>query len=195
MERLSALMDDELDEYAIDGELDRIKGDPQREEAWATYHMIGDALRGQIDPVRGIDERVRTVLANEPTVLAPRSWKSNHVTQRVVLPLAASICGIAVVAWLALSSNSVISPVNNQVNNSMTPDVLATAPQVVQQPYAIIAEGSDASGIESIGSTSTDSAAEDMREYLMAHQQYSPSTAMQGVVPYVRTVSSGDAAR
>ena len=186
MERLSALMDDELDEHAIDGELDRIKGDPQREEAWATYHMIGDALRGQIDPVRAIGERVHTMLANEPTVLAPRSWKSNRMTQRVVLPLAASVCGIAVVAWLALSNNSAISP----ANNSVAPYVLATAAQVVQQPYAPAAEESDTSGNDSNGS-----AADDISEYLMAHQQFSPSTAMQGVVPYVRTVSSGDGAR
>jgi sigma-E factor negative regulatory protein RseA len=181
MERLSALMDDELDQHAIDGELDRIKGDPQREEAWATYHTIGDALRGQVDPVQGIDERVRTMLANEPTVLAPRSWKMNRAAQRVMLPLAASICGIAVVAWLALSNNSAISP----ANDSATPELLAVAPQVAQQPSLSVADEFETAGSE----------ADDMNEYLMAHQQFSPSTAMQGVVPYVRTVSSGDGAR
>lgn len=190
MERLSALMDDELEEHAIDGELDRIKGDPQREQAWATYHMIGDALRGQIDPVQGVRERVHSMLTDEPTVLAPRSWKAQRMSQKVVLPLAASVCGIAVVAWLALSTNSAISPANNPANNSLTTDVLATAPQAVQQPYATIAEGSPASESESSGP-----AADDMSEYLMAHQQFSPSTTKQGVVPYVRTVSSGDGAR
>jgi sigma-E factor negative regulatory protein RseA len=191
MERLSALMDDELDEHAIDGELDRIKSDPQREEAWATYHMIGDALRGQIDSVQGIDERVRIMLADEPTVLAPRTRRTNRVTQRVVLPLAASVCGIAVVAWLALSNNSAISP----ANIAKSPDVLATAPQVVQQSNETIAAASEAGETEAGGSESNGSAADDMSEYLMAHQQFSPSTAMQGVVPYVRTVSSGDGAR
>jgi sigma-E factor negative regulatory protein RseA len=181
MERLSALMDDELDEHAIDGELDRMKSDPQREEAWATYHMIGDALRGQIDPVQGIDERVHIMLADEPTVLAPRTRRTNRFTQRVVLPLAASVCGIAVVAWLALSNNSAISP----ANNTRSADVLATAPEVVQQSNETIAAVSESTG----------SAADDMSAYLMAHQQFSPSTAMQGVVPYVRTVSSGDGAR
>ncbi len=171
MERLSALMDDELDEPAIDGELDRIKGDPRRETTWATYHLIGDALRGQVTPVQGIGERVHTMLADEPTVLAPKAWKTHRVTQRLMLPLAASVCGIAVVAWLALSNNSAISP----ANNSVAPDMLAASPQVVQP-----VEGSDANAIS---------------EYLMAHQQFSPSTAMQGVVPYVRTVSSGDSAR
>jgi sigma-E factor negative regulatory protein RseA len=201
MERLSALMDDELDQHAIDGELDQIKGDPQREEAWATYHMIGDALRGQIDPVRGIEERVRAMLANEPTVLAPRSWKIGRAAQRVALPLAASVCGVAVVAWLALSSNSVISPAGNLA----TQDVVETPTHLVQQTNvagvdeAGLNEGGlneispDASGTGEIETAS--SATDDMNEYLMAHQQFSPSTAMQGVVPYVRTVSSGDNAR
>lgn len=186
MERLSALMDDELDEHAIDSELDHIKSDPEREEAWATYHIIGDALRGQIDPVQGIDERVRIMLADEPTVLAPRARKTNRFTQRVVLPLAASVCGIAVVAWLALSSNSAISP----VNTARSPEVLATAPQVIQQSNETFAVATETDGTES-----ADSAADDMNEYLMAHQQFSPSTVRQGVVPYVRTVSSGDGAR
>ncbi len=171
MERLSELMDGELSKHAIDGELDRIKGNAERESAWATYHLIGDALRGQVDPVQGIGERVHTMLANEPTVLAPRAWRTHRVTQRLVLPLAASVCGIAVVAWLALSNNSAISP----ANNAGTPDMLAASPQAVQQV--------DAPDADSIS------------EYLMAHQQFSPSTTMQGVVPYMRTVSSGDGAR
>jgi len=163
-----------------------MKSDPQREEAWAAYHMIGDVLRGQIDPVQGIDERVRIMLADEPTVPAPRTRRSNRFTQRVALPLAASVCGIAVVAWLALSNNSAISP----ANNTRSPDMLATAPQVVQQSNETIAAAFEADGSESNGS-----AADDMSAYLMAHQQFSPSTARQGVVPYVRTVSSGDGAR
>lgn len=171
MERLSELMDGELNDSAIDGELDRIEGDPQSETIWATYHLIGDALRGEVVRVGGIGQRVHFMLANEPTILAPRSRKRYGVTQRLVLPLAASVCGIAVVAWLALSNNPAISP----ANNTGTPEMLAASPQVVQQANA----------------TEADS----IHEYLMAHQQFSPSTTMQGVVPYVRTVSSGDGAR
>ncbi len=171
MEKLSALMDGELEERAIDSEIDRIKNDPELETTWATYHLIGDALRGEVVPVQGFAEGVHAILANEPTVLAPRKWKAKRATQRVLLPLAASVCGIAVVAWLALSNNTAISPANNPAG----PDILAASPQAIQQ--------------------SDESQANAMSEYLMAHQQFSPSTAMQGVVSYVRTVSSGDAAR
>jgi len=171
MERLSELMDGELNDSSIDGELDRIEGDPQNEAIWASYHLIGDVLRGEVVTVGGIGQRVHVVLANEPTILAPRPRKRHRFTQRLVLPLAASVCGVAVVAWLALSNNSAISP----VNNAGTPEMLAASPEIVQR-----AEATEADSIS---------------EYLMAHQQFSPSTAMQGVVPYVRTVSSGDGAR
>jgi sigma-E factor negative regulatory protein RseA len=171
MERLSELMDGELNDDAIDAELNRIKGDPEREAVWETYHLIGDALRGEDVPVVGIGERVHALLANEPTVLASRKLKPHRVAQRLMLPLAASVCGIAVVAWLALSNNPAILP----ASNSVTPDMLAASLQEEKR-----AEGSEADSIS---------------EYLMAHQQFSPSTTMQGVVPYVRTVSSGDSAR
>lgn len=171
MERLSELMDGELNDSSIDGELDRIEGDSENEAIWATYHLIGDVLRGEVVTANGIGQRVHAVLANEPTILAPRLRKRHGFTQRLVLPLAASVCGIAVVAWLALSNNPAISP----ANDAGTPEILAASPRIIQQTKA----------------TEADS----ISEYLMAHQQFSPSTTMQGVVPYVRTVSSGDGAR
>ena len=68
-------------------------------------------------------------------------------------------------------------------NNSLIP--IEDAPG----EYAVIADApsavADANQSESDG----------MSEYLMAHQQFSPSTAMQGVVPYVRTVSAVDGSR
>ena len=34
-----------------------------------------------------------------------------------------------------------------------------------------------------------------MNDYLLAHQEFSPSTAMQGVAPYVRTVADAQGQR
>ena len=82
MERLSALMDGELSEHAIDGELDRIKNNEEWEAAWATYHLIGDALRGQVDPVLGVGDRVHSMRATEPTLLAPRAWNKRISARR-----------------------------------------------------------------------------------------------------------------
>ena len=166
MERLSALMDGELDDHEVTGELASIKGDPQKETAWAAYHLIGDALRGESVIADDFTVRVQVKLNNEPTVLAPRRW-AHRPTRRVALPLAASLCGAAVVAWLALSNNPIMSPQDTPVS----PAVIAT--EEITDPSETVA----------------------MSEYLMAHQQFSPSTAMQGVVPYVRTVSTVNGSR
>ena len=169
MERLSALMDGELDDHEVAAELARIKGDPDREAAWAAFHLIGDALRGDGVAADDLTDRVHVRLNAEPTVVAPRRWM-RRTTQRVALPLAASLCGAAVVAWLALSNNAFLSP----QDDTGAAGIIAASPQTTEQ------DPSDADA---------------MSEYLMAHQQFSPSTAMQGVVPYVRTVSSADSSR
>jgi len=171
MEKLSALMDGELDDHEVVHELTRINGNPDREADWSIYHMIGDSLRGEHIVHDSLTGRVSARLANEPTVLAPRAWKMRRATKRVALPLAASLCGAAVVAWLALSNNALISPTDDRGENA----VAAISPESVTDA---LQPGGDA-----------------MSEYLMAHQQFSPSTAMQGVASYVRTVSTADASR
>lgn len=179
MERLSAFMDGELDENEIAGELARITSDPDRQALWAAYHLIGDSLRGQGVAVDDFTARVCARLNDEPTVLAPRK-PVHRATRRIALPLAASLCGAALVAWLALSNNPIVSPDSGDASPSMaaaTPQMAEATPQMVEVE---VADASDSDA---------------MSEYLMAHQQFSPSTAMQGVVPYVRTVSVADGAR
>jgi sigma-E factor negative regulatory protein RseA len=73
MERVSALMDGELEESEAEVELSRAKGDPAMREAWDTYHLIGDALRGQAALSADVLAKVSSALEQEPTVLAPRS--------------------------------------------------------------------------------------------------------------------------
>ncbi len=171
MERLSALMDGELDDREVVHELASIKADPEREAVWKVYHMIGDTLRGEEVYSSEVAAQVGARLDDEPTVLAPRMWKMGHATRRVALPIAASLCGAAVVAWLALSNNVLIP----------TEDAPGEVAVIAEAPEAVMDAGQ--------------SEADGMSEYLMAHQQFSPSTAMQGVVPYVRTVSAVDGSR
>ena len=171
MERLSALMDGELGEHEVVPELARTGNDPERQAAWETYHLIGDVLRGEAVISTGMAEKVSVRLASEPTVLAPRAWRLRRTTRQLALPLAASVCGVALVGWLALSLNSEVQTLPDQAGTR----VIASA-----QPVASETDRADD---------------EAMAEYLMAHQQFSPSTAMQGVVPYVRTVAASDSAR
>jgi sigma-E factor negative regulatory protein RseA len=173
MERLSALMDGELEEAEAEMELGRAKSDPALREAWDTYHLIGDALRGQADLSANVLAGVASSLADEPTVLAPRKRRQRPAT-RVALSLAASLCGVAVVGWLALYNN----PFVTQPESSESARVTAgSAP--AQAPVQVAAGPANSA----------------MNDYLIAHQEFSPSTAMQGMVSYVRTVSARDASR
>ncbi|MEX0958427.1 MAG: sigma-E factor negative regulatory protein [Burkholderiales bacterium] len=166
MERISALVDGELEDGELAGEFGRLRENPESRSAWDTYYLIGDVLRGQGPTAGGVVGRVTARLAEEPTVLAPKSRASSRMVRRVALPIAASVVGVAVVAWLAVFN-----------------DPFATQPALVADAEPTV-ESAPASA-EAVGPP--------MNEYLMAHQQFSPSTAMQGVGSYVRTVSVRDA--
>lgn len=165
MERISAFMDGEVEENEALAQVARLKQDASLRQTWETYHVVGDALRGETGHSPGFMRRFSAALEQEPTVLAPRRPAVRITARRVALSLAASFGGVALVAWLALS------------NNPLMPngEKLATQPP---QPATTLA-ASPANGA--------------VNDYLMAHQQFSPSTAMQGLAPYIRTVSGREA--
>lgn len=103
-EQLSALMDGEID-------LDRnphlytalCKSD-EASKCWFTYHLIGDALRGDLRMQTGLQGRVMQALESEPTVLAPRRRLRDLVQLPFMLPMAASVAAVAFVGWVVWQS-------------------------------------------------------------------------------------------
>jgi sigma-E factor negative regulatory protein RseA len=169
MERISAFMDGELEDFEVAGQVSRLKEDPQLRGAWDTYHLIGDAMRGDVGLSSDFAARISGRLAEEPTVVAPKPRVRARTIRRLALSAAASIGGVALVAWLALVDNPFL-PRQDLAVNQPTP-----APAAQTQLASISADGA-------------------VNDYLLAHQQFSPSTAMQGVASYVRTVSGRDSA-
>jgi sigma-E factor negative regulatory protein RseA len=75
-DQLSALMDGEFDIESAEHLITSAKSGGELKSCWAHYHLIGDALRGDvgrggIQMSHGFSSRVMSVLENEPTVLAP----------------------------------------------------------------------------------------------------------------------------
>ena len=165
MERISAFMDGEFDGIEAAGQVGRLKEDPQLRATWDTYHLIGDTLRGEkLVMSRDFTADFSARLADEPTVLAPRTRSPLQSTvRRFALPVAASVGGMALVAWLAVFSN----PFAPQKENL-----------AAKLPPAVEAKTRVANG--------------EVNDYLLAHQQFSSSTTLQGVASYVRTVSGQD---
>jgi len=108
----------------------------------------------------GFTARFSERLAAEATVLAPSSLPGRTPVQRFALAAAASVAAVALVGWLAFAPQP----------EAPQPIAQAPAPAPVVQAVNV----------------PLPSAAND---YLLAHQGFSPRVSLQGMAPYVRTVS------
>jgi len=171
MEKISALMDGELDGQQAQQQIRRLGENEELASSWHAFHLIGDAMRNERPLSPGFSQRVNSRIAAEPTVLAPRRSASKRVVA-YALSAAASLSAAALVGWVALSP----------VPPASQPEIAkASLPAVPVVPAS--ATSASAPTVASVPSDGT------MNEYLMAHQEFSPSTALQGVAPYIRSVS------
>jgi sigma-E factor negative regulatory protein RseA len=176
MESISVLMDGELGALEAQREIARIKEDRERRECWESFHLVGDALRGEKWRAPGLSEAFAARLAAEPTVLAPQrkfglSGKPRRFTT-YALSAAASLSAVALVAWVAISPNTPVGIQADATRSGVAQDLAASALKPVTLPPANVASDGR------------------MNEYLLAHQGFSPSTALQGLAPYIRSVSA-----
>jgi sigma-E factor negative regulatory protein RseA len=167
MDRISAFMDGESRQAETRLAILRLKQSDECCETWETFHLIGDIMRG--DPLLG-DEfmaRLHARMEREPTQLAPRvTWRK---TVRHTLSAAASLAAVAIILTIVLADN----PLKREAQMAAAPaDSVSKIAQAVPAPRPVPAANQGR-----------------INEYLMAHQEFSPSTAFQGVVPYVRAVA------
>ena len=193
-EQISVLMDGELDDQQAHQLCGQLKSEDSF-ECWATFHLIGDALRNECIVQSGFVQRFSERLALEPTVLAPVA----HVLHRAPEPhgfgfpsraalrsrpwyygmaAAASVAAVGIVGWFGAQEFSL-------------------GPAISEQAGATSAKPAFASIVTNAKSTaalSRQSQTPALDPYLLVHQEYSPATAMQGVRQYVRSVADVTAA-
>ena len=157
-ERISHLMDGELDDAAADAAFRELRH-PDGVATWVCYHVIGDALRRTGAPTPGFAERFAARLAAEPTVLAPKPRQVHRLP--AIWAAAATVAAVLVVGSVAVST---LQPQPTAVAKARE-SLAVRAPEVKPQPVS--------------------------PDYLLAHQEYSPTTQIQGVGPYLRAVSAG----
>jgi len=165
MDRLSALMDGELDGREAQGIIVRLKDDSELRIRWDDFHLVRDAIRGEPMLSSSFNERVSKRLAGEPTVLAPRRLL---LRTRRAMTYAMSAAASVAAAALVLSVAGQYAADKPNVAENIPPKGAVDAPQaqLVSTPY----DGR-------------------INELLLAHEVYSPSTALQGVAGYIRTVT------
>lgn len=160
-ERLSELMDGELDDKSAAEALQALGSDREAVRTWRTYQLISDAMRENRLLSADFAARLAGRLAAEPTVFAPRALREQSRTW-FALSAAASLAGVALVGWMALAPKPQTIP-------APTP-----APVAQMQPER-------KPNIVPLPTTAND--------YLLAHQGFSPRISLQGMAPYARTVA------
>lgn len=107
---ISCLLDDELETHRQHDVLTALHNNEELRSTWDNYQLIGDALRSTSGLSTNITASVMAGLRTEPTVLAPSARKPANMLRNVAA-LAASLAGVAVVGWLALSPPTAQMPI------------------------------------------------------------------------------------
>ena len=168
-EKISALMDGELGEEDATSLIRKFEATNGLREQWAVYHLISDVLEHSEARPIDVSRRVSARLAAEPPVQGVTVLRSRAKRKPVAYAAAASIAAVFAAGWMSLQTTQ--GP--HQQQN------LANAGPAPVNALPVIAVASPVSA----------SAPVQINDYLLAHREFSPSTAMHGVAPYTRTVS------
>ena len=158
-EKLSALMDGELDQEQARTVIKSLGSDDLSRQHWDLYHVIGEALRGD-DTGRAASHQRSTdaifaALAAEPTVLAPLMIKRMvEKRTRIALAMAASVITISAIGVVAVQQQ------NGQVAT------VQLVQQVAPQPVALSKLAPNATEVR-------------VNDYLVVHRQFSNPAAFQ----------------
>lgn len=157
--QVSALMDAEIEH---DGEIDQVlkhlRTDSDARPDWETFHLIGEVMRGESAITQpGFSKRVLDALEAEPTILAPGVEQRRSSISRTLMSIAASVMGVAAVAWGAMAFIGE-SPQSQMAGRNSSMTFAQTAPA-----------GFEGSRVDAAGTQ----AVTGMRDYLIAHQGFS----------------------
>lgn len=169
-ERISALLDGELSARERDRLLQELAKNPESRAVWQRYHVIGAALRKDIDVVVSADLPARVLhrIENDPLPFARafRHMPMQHFAKLAGgLAIAASVTAVAV-----FSFKTTLLPDPSQV--------AVSAPSVAVEAKTQVAKSEQDSSLNAL---------------LVKHNEFSPAASINGMMPYVRVVShSGD---
>ncbi|WP_158527394.1 sigma-E factor negative regulatory protein [Pelagibaculum spongiae] len=159
-EKMSALIDNELNDDQLDALIDQISEQPELKQQWASFHLTGDAIRNELTDVSSssllgrinaeLDAQEVSPLQDQPLpqadtskVIRPKvaKWGMAKVVQGIAgLAIAASVAALSVVGvrWLQpveqIGTPQLVEKVP-QATNAL-PNLDQQGLQLVKQPAA-----------------------------------------------------------
>lgn len=170
-EKLSALIDNELDELERVRVLRELGRDEKLAEQWSRYHLIGLAMRReQITPLGALSERVAKALEDETdaggTPPAGRDGTSTRGAGRFAI--AASVAGVLLVGGLMVKLYDGTEPAAT---------VATSARQVAVNDDSLHWEGADARSEDTLNAL------------LIEHGEFTSASGMNGLTAYTKFVA------
>ena len=172
-DKISALMDGELDSIDVADTISQIKESEELRNEWSTYHLIGDVLRQPVMSSPVITVNIRNEVDIEPIVLTPDIPKEKN-SQIFAFAIAASmVAAVAAVTWMG--GQTMDRPLTDETS------LQAVAPTVTTDPVLAQKEETKTEKL-----VLQDPASIRINDYMFAHGEF---TAIRGVSPYMRTVA------
>lgn len=184
--KLSALIDDELDNHEFNGINRQLEADSELRATLNRYIIISETIRGippEVDAA-SIASRVSAALESEPVVIAPGRIRQRGVPSWLKpvagAAIAASVATLAVVNVTGLSTRSNTSEVFPVTAVNVQPAAVAPfASQQLAMPAATNWKtAADTPEIE-----------EELNRLLIDHSEYSAQAGMHAMLPYASFVS------
>lgn len=169
-ERMSCLLDGELDDARCDALIERLRRDPAACRRWALLSCAGDALRSSDVAAwhsGSFVERVSAALRDEPTVLAPAAQPARSHLRRWALPGAGAVGAAAVLLAIGLPTATRHDAAVTAASTPAATPVVAAAEAPVQIDRSPVLE-----------------------RYLAAHRELAEPALMLNATPYLRTSSA-----
>lgn len=168
--RLSMLMDADLDGRDNPRLIDRLEEDAELKDVWASYHLIGDVMRspGGMMVDRDFASKISAIIADEPTVLAPRPRKDKPALKPAIATLGLAAALMAVAVLVGKSFNDHVDVFQVASHNRPAHTQLASKTIGHQQAQA-----------ES-----------QFNDYLVMHNETAYMAGSAGMMSYVRLVGS-----
>jgi sigma-E factor negative regulatory protein RseA len=96
----SSLMDGELTRAEAEKAIRTCCATPGELDNWHLYHVIGDAMRGQVPRDLAYNNAIRAALDKEPAMIVRPKRVLESSFARVSLAAAASVATIGIVGWI-----------------------------------------------------------------------------------------------
>lgn len=166
-EKISAILDGEADDLERERVLRAMQSDAELNATWARYHLIGTAIRHELEVMASptVAERIRAQVRHEVPV---KPGIGVLVRSRLALKMGAGAAIAATVAAIAL--------LNLQPVLKPSSELVAKRPSPVSGAKLADARPARPEQLNALN------------PYLMQHGEFTPAAGMNGMLSYVRVV-------